>query len=169
MFSDRKLTAVITAEQRHQRGCLTFIAVGSTAPSAASNLRARSTYLCLRCFALKAFPYPETTLHDDMNTATESLDKPWITSSTLRVRRHRERRREGLRLPTLEMPEPAIETAVVRGFLKPEETTQAWSVIQSVYAAQLSDRALNAALEWLIKGGVITEDQRVSPRRLTSA
>jgi hypothetical protein len=76
-----------------------------------------------------------------MNTATESIDEPRISASTLRVRRHRERRREGLRLLTLEMPEPAIETAVVRGLLKPEETTQAWSVIKSVYAAQLSDRA----------------------------
>ena len=68
-----------------------------------------------------------------MNTATESIDEPRISASTLRVRRHRERRREGLRLLTLEMPEPAIETAIARGFLKPEETTQAWSVIQSVY------------------------------------
>jgi hypothetical protein len=41
-----------------------------------------------------------------------------------------------------EMPETAIEAAIIRGFLKPEETTRAWSVIQSVYAAQLSDRAL---------------------------
>ena len=54
-------------------------------------------------------------------------------ASTLHVRRHRERRREGLRLLTLEIPKPAIETAIARGFLKPEETTQAWSVIQSVY------------------------------------
>jgi hypothetical protein len=67
-----------------------------------------------------------------VNTATESIDKPWIASSTLRVRRHRERRREGLRLP--------------------------WSVIQSVYAAQLSDRALN----WLTDNAVITTEQRAN-------
>jgi hypothetical protein len=76
--------------------------------------------------------------------------------STLRVRRYRERRREGLRLLTLEMPERAIDAAIARGFLKPEETTQAWSVIESIYATQLSDRAL----DWLIDSGVITEDQR---------
>jgi hypothetical protein len=93
-----------------------------------------------------------------MNTTAESIDKPWITSSTLRVRRYRERRREGLRLLTLEMPEAAIEKAVARGFLKPEETTQAWSVIQSVYAAQLSDRALN----WLTDNAVITTEQRTN-------
>ena len=93
-----------------------------------------------------------------MNTATESIDEPRISVSTLRVRRHRERRREGLRLLTLEMPVPAIETAIARGFLKPEETTQAWSVIQSVYAAQLSDRALN----WLTDNAVITPVQRTN-------
>jgi hypothetical protein len=74
------------------------------------------------------------------------------------VRRHRQRRREGLRLFTLEMPEPAIETAVARGLLKPEETTQAWSVIQSVYAAQFSDRALNC----LTDNAVITTEQRTN-------
>ena len=30
-------------------------------------------------------------------------------------------------------PETAIEAAILRGLLKPEETTQAWSVIDSVY------------------------------------
>ena len=93
-----------------------------------------------------------------MNTATESIDEPRVSASTLRVRRHRERRREGLRLLTLEMPEPAIETAIARGFLKPEETTQAWSVIDSVYRTQLSDRALN----WLTDNAVITTEQRIN-------
>ena len=76
----------------------------------------------------------------------------------MRVRRYRERRRVGLRLLTLEMPETAIEAAIIRGLLKPEESTQAWSVIQSVYAAQLSDRALN----WLTDNAVITTEQRTN-------
>jgi hypothetical protein len=62
-----------------------------------------------------------------------------ITSSTLRVRRYRERRREGLRLLTLEMPEPAIETAIARGFLKPEETTQAYTVTFTAWALPQPD------------------------------
>jgi hypothetical protein len=74
------------------------------------------------------------------------------------VRRYRERRREGLRLLTLEMPETAIEAAILRGLLKPEETTQAWSVIDSVYRTQLSDRALN----WLTDNSVITTEQRTN-------
>jgi hypothetical protein len=75
------------------------------------------------------------------------------------VRRHRERRREGLRLLTLEMPETAIEAAIARGFLKPEDSTQGWSVIESVYATQLSERAL----DWLTDNAVITAEQRTNP------
>jgi hypothetical protein len=81
-----------------------------------------------------------------------------VGPSTLRVRLHRERRREGLRLLTLEMPETAIDAAIARGFLKPEDSTQAWSVIESVYATQLSERALN----WLTDSGVITTEQRAN-------
>jgi hypothetical protein len=82
-----------------------------------------------------------------------------VTSpSRLRVRRYRERRREGLRLLTLEMPETAISAAIARGSLKPEDSTQAWSVIESVYATQLSERALN----WLTDNAVITAEQRAN-------
>jgi hypothetical protein len=94
-----------------------------------------------------------------MTVSDEDVTEPHpARPSTLRVRRHRERRREGLRLLTLEMPEPAIETAIVRGFLKPEDSTQAWSVIDSVYRTQLSDRALN----WLTDNAVITTEQRTN-------
>jgi hypothetical protein len=94
--------------------------------------------------------------HDRSRNVTETRpERP----STLRVRLHRERRREGLRLLTLEMPESAINAAIARGFLKLEDSTQAWSVIQSVYATQLSERALN----WLTDNGVITAEQRTNP------
>jgi hypothetical protein len=68
----------------------------------------------------------------------------------------RVRRRERLRLLTLEMPDTAIDAAVARGFLKLEDSTQAWSVIQSVYATQLSARALS----WLTDNAVITTEER---------
>jgi hypothetical protein len=55
-----------------------------------------------------------------------------VRPSTLRVRRYRERRREHLRLLTVEVPEPVIEDAIARGLLKPEESTQAWAVIGSL-------------------------------------
>jgi hypothetical protein len=93
-----------------------------------------------------------------MTVGDESVTKSRPVGSTLRVRRYRERRREGLRLLTLEMPQTAIDAAVARGFLKPEDSTQAWSVIQSVYATQLSDTALN----WLTDNAVITTEQRTN-------
>jgi hypothetical protein len=93
-----------------------------------------------------------------MNTAAERIHEPRISASTPRVRRHRMRRREGLRLLTLEMPETAIEAAIIRGLLKPEESTQAWSVIDSVYRTLLSYRALN----WLTDNAVITTEQRTN-------
>jgi hypothetical protein len=43
------------------------------------------------------------------------------------------------------MPESAINAAIARSFLKPEDSTLAWSVIDSVYRTQLSDKAL----KWL--------------------
>ena len=81
-----------------------------------------------------------------------------VRPSTLRVRRYRERRREHLRLLTVEVPEPVIEDAIARGLLKPEESTQAWAVIGSLYAAQLSDKAL----KWLTDNAVIIAEQRSS-------
>jgi len=79
-----------------------------------------------------------------------------FSASTLRVRRHRERRREGLCLFTVEVPEATIEEARARGLLKPEDNGKRWPVIQACYAAQLSD----AALERLINAGVIAPDER---------
>ena len=92
-------------------------------------------------------------------TEVGNVTEPRLTRpSTQRVRCYRERRREGLRLLTLEMPETAIDAAIARGFLKPEDSTQAWSVIQGVYANQLSDRALH----WLTDNAVITPEQRTN-------
>jgi hypothetical protein len=72
------------------------------------------------------------------------------------VRRHRERRRNGLRLFTVTIPETVIENAIARGLLATEDRAEPWPVIQGCYAAQLSD----AALDWLAKGGVVTHEQR---------
>ena len=44
------------------------------------------------------------------------------------------------------------------GLLKPEESAQAWAVIESVYAAQLSEKALH----WLTENAVITPEQRTN-------
>jgi hypothetical protein len=92
-------------------------------------------------------------------TDVENVTEPRpVRPGTLRVRLHRERRRDGLRLLTLEMPESAIDAAIARGFLNPKDSNLAWSVIDSVYRTQLSDRALS----WLTDNGVITPEQRTN-------
>ncbi len=79
-----------------------------------------------------------------------------MNPTTLRVRRHRERRREGVRLVTVEVPERVIEAATARGLLKPEDCAEAWGIIEACHASLLSDKALG----WLVRNGVIASDQR---------
>ena len=92
-----------------------------------------------------------------MTIAAEETNAPRpVGSSTARVRRHRERRREGMWLFTVPVPGAVIENAIARGLLAEEDRAKPWPVIQGCYAAQLSD----VAIAWLIKGGVITHAQR---------
>ena len=89
-------------------------------------------------------------------TLNKTTNGDAVKSSTLRVRRFRERRRGGLHRFTVTVPETVIEPALIRGLLAEEDRLQPWRVIESCYAAQLSD----AALERLIREGVITRQQR---------
>ncbi len=91
-----------------------------------------------------------------MTAATENVAGPRICASTERVRQHRERRRNGLRLMTVTMPEANIEHAINRGLLKPEDRARLWPVIQACYASWLSD----AAMQWLVRNGVINANKR---------
>jgi len=104
---------------------------------------------------------------DNQHTLPENSVSTWpspdtvtdaarVSPSTLRVRRHRERRREGLRLFTVEVPELRIDEAIARGLLSPEYRAEPWPVLQGCYASFLGDKAL----DWLINGGVITPEQR---------
>ena len=89
-----------------------------------------------------------------MSIANTTTAPPSVKPSTLRVRRHRERRREGLCSLTVEMSKAGIEDAIARGMLEPEH--DAWNVLDAWYADHLSD----AALEWLVNNKVITREQR---------
>ncbi len=92
-----------------------------------------------------------------MSTAIESTAEHHpVSSSTLRVRRHRERRRAGMCLITVEMPNAVIEGAIARGLLKRDASTEPWAVIQGAYSSQLSD----TAIDWLVNSRVITREQR---------
>jgi hypothetical protein len=72
-----------------------------------------------------------------------------VNSSTLRVRLHRERRREGICCLTVEMHEADIAEAIARGLLK--TGGDAWTVLDAWYALHLSD----PALQWLVSNKVI--------------
>jgi hypothetical protein len=78
-----------------------------------------------------------------------------VSANTLRVRRHRERRRKRHSLFTVEVPQSVIEAASERGLLEPGSRAEAWVLIQACYASMLSDAALN----WLIRNGVIRSEQ----------
>ena len=92
-----------------------------------------------------------------MTVATKHIpERRPENSSTLRVRRHRERRSHGLRLLTVTVPETVIEAAVARGLVASEERAAPWLVIQACYASLLSD----AAFERLVNDGIITHEQR---------
>ena len=94
-----------------------------------------------------AFRFRETMSNGNTITAPHRLN------STLRVRRHRERRREGIRCLTVEMYEADIAEATARGLLKSEG--DAWNVLDAWYACHLSD----AALQWLAREGDMTNRQ----------
>jgi hypothetical protein len=91
-----------------------------------------------------------------MTTAIENVPEHSICASTERVRLHRERRRNGLRLMTVAMPEANTEHAITRGLLKPEDRTKPWPVIQACYASLLSEKAM----QWLVRNGVINRNER---------
>ena len=69
------------------------------------------------------------------------------------MRRHRERRREGICCLTVEMHEADIAKATARGLLKSDG--DAWNVLDAWYALHLSD----PALQWLVSNKVIKSEQ----------
>jgi hypothetical protein len=58
-----------------------------------------------------------------------------------RMRRHRERRRDGLRCLNIELRATEIDGLIDRGLLKPETRNDAKSIIEALYA--FFDKALN--------------------------
>jgi hypothetical protein len=64
-----------------------------------------------------------------------------LTPAAARMRRHRERRRDGLRCLNIELRATEIDTLIDRGFLKPETRNDAKSIIEALYA--FFDKSLN--------------------------
>jgi len=87
------------------------------------------------------------------NGDTTTSPRP-ANPSTERVRRYRERRREGVCCLTVEMYEADIAEATARGLLKSDG--DAWCVLDAWYASHLSE----AALQWLVDNEVIKPAER---------
>ena len=56
------------------------------------------------------------------------------SSAAVRMRRHRERRRDGLRCLSIELRETEIDGLIDKGLLKPETRNDAKSIIEALYA-----------------------------------
>jgi hypothetical protein len=104
----------------------------------------------------KGRPADETALEfrQIMSNGNTTTVPHRVNASTLRVRRHRERRREGICCLAVEMCEADIVEATARGLLGSEG--DAWNVLLAWYASHLSD----AALQWLVSNKVIKPEQR---------
>jgi hypothetical protein len=104
----------------------------------------------------KGLPADETAFRfrEAMSNGNATTAPHPVNSSTLRVRRYRERRREGVCCLTVEMCETDIAKASARGLLKSDG--DAWNVLDAWYACHLSD----AALQWLVNNKVIKSEQR---------
>ena len=66
---------------------------------------------------------------------------PCRSAAAKRMRRHRERRREGLRCVTIELRETEIDVLVQKGFLKTDARNDARCVREALY--QYFDSTLN--------------------------
>jgi len=66
---------------------------------------------------------------------------PPLSSAAERMRRHRERRREGVRCVTIELRETEIDVLVQKGFLKTDARNDARAVREALY--QYFDSTLN--------------------------
>ena len=73
-----------------------------------------------------------------------SRDAALSSAPALRMRRHRERRRRGLRCLTIELRWAEIESLVRRGLLRPDTRNNSRAIVAALYA--FLDRNLVSAL-----------------------
>jgi len=64
-----------------------------------------------------------------------------VTPAATRMRRHRERRRDGLRCLNIELRATEIDGLIDKGLLKPETRNDKKSIIEALYA--FFDKSLN--------------------------
>jgi len=59
---------------------------------------------------------------------------PTLSAAAERMRRHRERRRDGLRCLTIEIRDSEIDSLVRMGLLRPEIRNDANAIVEAIYA-----------------------------------
>ena len=74
---------------------------------------------------------------------TDAISSPSISAAAERMRRHRERRREGLRCLMIELRETEIDELIRKGLLKLEMRNDTNAIIEGLYAHL--DRTLSTA------------------------
>jgi hypothetical protein len=67
-------------------------------------------------------------------TPPSSADPATGTAAAERMRRHRQRRRDGLRCLVIELRETEIDDLIRKGFLKSETRNNASAIIDALYA-----------------------------------
>jgi hypothetical protein len=69
-----------------------------------------------------------------MLTPPSSVEPPTRTAAAERMRRHRQRRRDGLRCLVIELRETEIDDLIRKGLLKSETRNDPSAVIDALYA-----------------------------------
>jgi hypothetical protein len=87
-----------------------------------------------------------------MTAEIENVAGPRIRSSTERVRKHRERRRNGLRLMTVEMLWPCKNTAFVARLTKCRTLTHRFTVLPLIVGGSSGRTICREAMDWAISG-----------------
>ena len=65
---------------------------------------------------------------------TDAISPPSISAAAERMRRHRQRRRDGLRCLNVELRETEIDTLIRKGLLKQETRNDPYAVREALYA-----------------------------------
>ena len=68
-----------------------------------------------------------------MLTPPSSVEPPTRTAAAERMRRHRQRRRDGLRCLMIELRETEIDEFLRKGLLKPETRNDTSAIIDALY------------------------------------
>ena len=83
-----------------------------------------------------------------MADATEAAATPWkteprpLSAAALRMRRHRERRRDGMRCMTIELRDVEVSALIRKGFLGNDARNDLRAVMSAFYG--FLDRTLNS-------------------------